>query len=130
MKWQFSDWQTRLNLLGALILLAGLLSAAVIYHHSAQAPGYAGEGAILYPTMSENTKRYRHELEVYGGRANVMLDDFSRWFTGLWQGKALAKTIAFLSLVIAAGFFYAANHQVPAGESAGPGENQRAGPDL
>ena len=53
------------------------------------------------------TKRYRHELELYGGKANVELDEFRRWFQSLWHGRSLAGTIVCLSVmsVVAIRFF-------------------------
>ncbi len=50
---------------------------------------------------STESKKYLHDLEVYGGRANVLQDEFRRWFDGLWHGRSLAGTVACLS---AAGF--------------------------
>ena len=48
-------------------------------------------------------------LEVYGGKFSVIMDDFRRWFLGLWQGKSLAVIIACTTIIICFGFFYAAN---------------------
>ena len=42
-------------------------------------------GWNIYPIMPEDSKLYRHNLEVYGGKLNVIMDDFRRWFVGLWQ---------------------------------------------
>ncbi|MHB9073227.1 MAG: hypothetical protein ACYC6G_06870 [Desulfobaccales bacterium] len=121
MNWKILPRRTRLNLISAIILLAGLGSAALIYHRAANLPGgasgyEAADGAIL-PIMPEDSKMYRHNLEVYGGKLNVMMDDFRRWFAGLWQGKSLAVIIACTSLIIAYGFFYAANYLTQPWES-------------
>ena len=64
----------------------------------------------MYPIMPENSKLYRHNLEVYGGKFTVIMDDFRRWFIGLWHGKSLALIIAFTTLIISLAFFYAANY--------------------
>jgi hypothetical protein len=106
--------RTCLNLLSAIILLVGLASAALIYHRAANtsydASGYETADGTILPMMPEDSKMYRHDLEVYGGKLNVMLDDFRRWFEGLWQGKSLAVIVACSTIVISYGFFYAANY--------------------
>ena len=43
-------------------------------------------------------------LEVYGGKFSVIMDDFRRWFLGLWQGKSLAVIIACTTIIICFGF--------------------------
>jgi hypothetical protein len=131
MNWPIPDLPTRLKLIGVLILLVGLGTAALIYHQAGNVPsgvfGYDDEGSALYPLMPEDTKKYRHDLELYGGKLNVMMDEFRRWFEGLWHGKALAKIIAFLSLVICLGFFYAAKHLIPPEKAAVHPENDHPG---
>jgi hypothetical protein len=90
-------------LISAIILLVGLGSSVLIYQQAKNDP----YGVLDF----ENSKLYRHNLEVYGGKFSVIMDDFRRWFLGLWQGKSLAIIIACTSIVIAGGFFYAANHR-------------------
>jgi hypothetical protein len=106
--------RTCLNLISAIILLVGLGSAALIYHRAANLPdsalGYEAADGTIYPMMPEDSKMYRHNLEVYGGKLNVMMDDFRRWFVGLWQGKSLAFMIACTTIIISFGFFYAAHY--------------------
>ncbi len=123
--------RTRLNLISAIILVIGLGGAALIYHRAANLPGGASgyetaDGTIL-PMMPEDSKMYRHNLEVYGGKMNVMMDDFRRWFVGLWQGKSLALIIACTTIIISYGFFYAANYLSQPLESAGHPENNPDG---
>lgn len=108
--------RTWLNLISAVILLVGLGSAALIYQSAANDPygasGYESADGTIYPIMPENSKLYRHNLEVYGGKFSVIMDDFSRWFVGLWQGKSLAVIIAGATIIISFGFFYAANYLI------------------
>ena len=94
--------RTWLHLIGAIILLVGLGGAVLIY----QSAGNDPYGALDF----ENSKLYRHNLEVYGGKFSVIMDDFSRWFFSLWQGKSLAVIIACTTIIVSLGFFYAANH--------------------
>ena len=52
----------------------------------------------------------QRDLQIVGGKAFVLEDKFQRWFTGLWHGKSLAFMVAGITLLISAGFFYAANN--------------------
>jgi hypothetical protein len=45
------------------------------------------------------SKKYLHDLEVYGGKANVLAAQFRDWFAGLWSGTNLAWTIAALTIL-------------------------------
>ncbi len=102
-----------LNFLSAVILLAGLSSAAWIYQRAVNGPrevlGYEEGNGALYAIRPEDSKQYLRGLELYGGKANVLADRFRRWFAGLWQGKSLAFIIAGASILISFGFYYAAN---------------------
>jgi hypothetical protein len=119
--------RTWFNLLGALILVGGLGSAALIYHRAADIPygalGYEIADGTIYPIMPENSKAYRHNLEVYGGKFGVMMDDFNRWFLGLWQGKSLALILAGMSILVSFAFFYKAKCPSPTLKSPGTQEN-------
>ena len=114
MNWKILNRRTRLNLISAIILVVGLGSATLIYQRAHNTPygalGYESVDGIIYPIMPEDSKIYRHNLEVYGGKLNVMMDDFRRWFVGLWQGKSLAVIIGCTTIIISLGFFYAANY--------------------
>jgi hypothetical protein len=114
MKWKMSDLQTRLYLATVIILLVGLGSAMLIYltakNDLDSALGYESVDGTVYPTNPEDSKRYMHDLELYGGKANVLVNELRSWFVGLWHGKSLAFTIACITLVISSGFFFAARH--------------------
>ncbi len=99
--------RTFLALLSGIILLIGLGSAALIYRAAAHTQGSVlgyveGDGSV-YPVMPEDSKQYLREMELYGGKANVLADELRRWFTGLWHGKSLAYTIACISVLLALG---------------------------
>jgi hypothetical protein len=110
MKWKIADPRKRFNLISALILLIGLGSAAVIYQTAAQdatrASGYEVIDGRIYPIMPEDSKIYQHDLELYGGKANVLADEFRRWFTGLWHGKSLSFTVAIITIFLSFVVFY------------------------
>ena len=91
----------RLYQISAAILLAGWLGAAAIYatapDDDGDALGYEFVDGVAYPILTYESKKYRHDLERFGGKAAVMADDLNRWFAGLWVGKHLAYTLATLA---------------------------------
>ena len=131
MKWKISDPQTYLNLISVIILLVGLGSAVLIYrtaeNDSNSVLGYEIVGGQAYPIRPEDSKMYRHDLELYGGKAAVLSDEFSRWFAGLWHGKSLAFTVAYITLFISFVVFYIANHLPSRLKSDVRSENNRDG---
>jgi hypothetical protein len=134
MKWKNADLKTRLYLVTVIILLAGLGSAGVIYltagSDSDSTLDYETAGGEVYQVRPEESKTYIHDLEVYGGKENVLADEFMRWFAGLWSGRSLATTVACISIFISFLCFFAA-HRLPhdlkadAGEVAAPGGHRK-----
>ena len=116
MKWKIPDRYTCLNLVSVLVLVVGLGGAILIYRAAEDTPygvlGYEEGHGGVYPIMPEDSKQYLHGLELYGGKANVIMDQIRRGFVGLWHGKTLAFTVASITILISFGFFYAANHMV------------------
>ncbi len=99
--------QTRLYVIAAAILLVGLVSAVFTYF---TAPDEA-DNLMVYEF--EQSKMYRHDLELYGGKLNVLSSELVHWFQGLWHGRQLAFTIAFISAVIACLVYFAAKLSHP-----------------
>ncbi len=116
MKWKITNLQTCLYLISAIILLVGLGSAILIYLTAEN----DSSGVLGY----EDSKMYIHDLELYGGKANVLANEFMRWFVGLWHGKSLAFTVACITIFISLGFFLVANHLPSALKSDARGENK------
>jgi len=112
MKWKISNKQYCLNLISAIILLVGLGSATVIYltaeDESGSALGYDIVGGTMYPNVPSKT--YDHNLELYGGKPLVLANEIIRWFDGLWYGKSLAVTIAWISIITAGVIFFFNNY--------------------
>jgi hypothetical protein len=102
------------RLLSAVVLLVGLISAVLIYQKADRderaALGYEAADGSVYPIMPEDSKRYLHDMEQFGGKANVLADELRRGFLGLWQGKSLAFTVAGISIVLSLAVLYAADH--------------------
>jgi hypothetical protein len=105
--------RTHPYLIPAVILLVGLGSAVVIYltvpNNSADIAAYEAEGGYLYPISPEDSKAYLRNLELFGGKTNVLAREFIRWFDGLWHGKSLAFTVAFITILISVGFLLASD---------------------
>ena len=93
----------RYKLVTILMLCAGLGSAAVIYLTA------AGPDEISMVDEFEESKRFTHDLELYGGKANVLANKFSHWFEGLWHGQTLAFTVAVITVVISVGYYFVAS---------------------
>lgn len=87
--------QARRNAIAAGLLLAGMLASCVIYSRAVQQAD-ADE-------RPDDSKQYLRQMEVYGGTANVLASEFREWFAGLWAGRRLAFTVAFLSILAAGG---------------------------
>lgn len=83
-----------------LILGLGLGTSAIAYLRAPSAGAYA--------LHSEDSKTYVREMEVIGGKANLLAAEFNRWFASLWQGRSLALTLPILTLILAGGFWYVA----------------------
>ncbi|MGD1152628.1 MAG: hypothetical protein ABR911_07120 [Syntrophales bacterium] len=131
MKWKSADLRICINLISAIILLVGLGTAIFIYQtaddDSSGVLGYQIIGGSVYRIMPENSKIYKHDLEVYGGKAAVLADDFRRWFVGLWHGKSLAFTITCITIFVSFAGFFTARHLPSRSKSDIRGENNRDG---
>ncbi len=91
----------RCYILTAAILLLGFGAAIAIYLT-------AGESPADPFAEFENSKKYAYELERIGGKAAVAADCLNKWFVGLWQGETLAYTVAVITIIIAAGYYFVA----------------------
>lgn len=95
----------RRTLISLIILLVGLSSAAYLYRTAEKRAnavlGYEVGGEGAYPVDPGDSRKYQRDLELYGGRANVLLDELRRWLISLWQGKNLAVTVAVITLLTA-----------------------------
>ncbi len=104
MKWKIANPQTRLYLIAAIILVVGLGSSTLIYLTAAD----VSDTVLGYEVVE--SKKYMRDLELYGGKANVLAAEFMQWFDGLWHGKSLAFTVGFISVFISVVLFFVAYH--------------------
>ena len=107
----------RINIIAGIILFVGLSSAALIYLGAENEPDLE----TTYPFKLEDSKRYIHDLELYGGKANLIASDFRSWLDGLWVGKKLAFTVAWTTFFAFAAFLFLANRWNPEPRQASPG---------
>jgi hypothetical protein len=84
----------RLRWLSIAILVAGFVSAIAIYIRAGAKP----ENPLGYDPL--DTKKYVRDLEMYGGKANVLATQIREWFVGLWHGTNLAFTVAVLTVLL------------------------------
>jgi hypothetical protein len=89
--------------------------------------GYEEGDGSVYPVRPEDSKKYLRDMELYGGKANVLTDEFRRWFIGLWHGESLAFTVACITIVISLGVFFVAHHMPSGLEADARDEDNRGG---
>jgi ABC-type dipeptide/oligopeptide/nickel transport system permease subunit len=108
-----SNPQKTLYLIGTLVLLLGLTGAATLYAVAGEGPdnsiGYEVVNGAVYPVATGESKRYRHDLEQYGGKMALLTDEFGNWFSGLWHGRSLAYTIGVISVALSGVIFLVAS---------------------
>ncbi len=92
----------KINQITVLLLLFGFGSALVIY--------LTADPVTADPLLADPRamKKYLHELQVIGGKANMLSAEFQDWFAGLWQGESLARTVAVLTLGVTLAFRFLA----------------------
>lgn len=112
-----AELKKRLRLSCLVILMAGLCAAMLIYLLADDIPddslGYVIVNGTVYPLATRDSKIYRREVERFGGKAALAFDDFNRWFGELWQGKKLAETVAWISVLLALGIYLVASSLSP-----------------
>ena len=97
----------RLRWLAYAILTIGLCSAVVIYVTASPPPQYP----LGYDPFT--SKKYVRDLELYGGKINVLAVAFSQWLESLWHGQHLAYTLAVLTVVLAFILWFIGAHSAP-----------------
>ncbi len=91
----------RIRAVAGSILAAGALAALAIHRSAVNA-------ASPFALEDENSKVYLRQLEMVGGKANLLASQVRNGFAALWQGTNLAFTVFGLSVAAAAVFWVAA----------------------
>jgi len=97
-----------------LVLAAGLACAGWIYVRADDGPDLSGAYQIVVvngvptPIAPNESKAYVRDLQRYGGKMAVIFDDIGRWWDGLWHGRSLALTVAFLSVLASLVLYFVA----------------------
>ena len=113
MRWALLTPQARVRAGAFAILAIGFAAAVVIYLTAQPPPG----NPLGYDPA--DTKKYLRDLEVYGGKSNVLATEFREWFDSLWHGKRLAFTVAVITLLAASSFMFFATPLPPNPEASG-----------
>ena len=84
------------------MLVLGLSGAAGIF--------FSAEPERYDPLINDplGRKRYARQMQVIGGKANLLAADFNDWFGSLWHGQALAGSMAVLTVVATLTFRFVA----------------------
>ncbi len=114
MKWKIADRKDMLTLFGIITLITGLVISSLVFvladDYNPDVLGYEIINGKAYPIESGDSRVYQRDLQMLGGKMYVLIDEFQRWLFGLWHGKSLSVLIFIVSILISAGFFYAANN--------------------
>ena len=86
---------------GIGVLLVGLISAALVFCFAANG---TNDGSL-----NDSSKLYDYQVERFGGQTTLLMVKFNHWLSGLWHGRPLAYTLAFLSILVAMGCFWLAD---------------------
>jgi hypothetical protein len=118
--------ERRYHLLGAGILLAGLLAATAVYLRTTpEGDGEVGADGTVYSLKLEDSKRSERQIEQISGKPGVLAAEFMDGFEGLWQGRNLAYTLAVLSVGGSLTCLFLAHFQI-LGPPADPNDKPRA----
>jgi hypothetical protein len=117
MKERAIDLHKWLSVLSVVILVAGLASALMIYRTAGEDSSYVlgyeeGDGSDR-AIAPQDSKKYLRDLELYGGKMNVLSTELSQWFSGLWRGESLGLTVAVITILLSFGVLYAASRMPP-----------------
>ena len=121
MKLELRTPQARIRAGTLAILVLGFATAVVIYLTAQPPPG----NPLGYDPL--DTKKYLHDLEVYGGKSNVLAAELREWFNSLWHGKRLAFTVAVITLIAAFAFKFFATPLPPHPEASGVDQGNPSG---
>ena len=86
------------NIAGAVILVIGLISAAWIWQTQGRQQADPETSALPGSLSPDDSARYQRQVEIYSGKVGLLVERWTRQAAELGHGKALAETIAVVSL--------------------------------
>jgi len=95
-----------LRLLSYAIFTIGILSAVFTYVTASPPPQHP----LGYDPFA--SKKYLRDLELYGGKINILAVEFRQWLDRLWRGQNLSYTIAFITVILSYIFWFIGSHSV------------------
>ncbi len=113
--------EARRKLTCLVILCTGFGIALVIYVTATPPP------ANPFGYEPEDSKKYLREMEVYGGKANLLASSLREWFESLWHGRRLAFTVVCLTLMVLLLYLIASTPVPPRADPAPESERKPGG---
>ena len=98
--------RTLISIVSLAVLVAGLSAGLALYATAEDEPEASADSALLLSPGS--SKIHIREIQRFGGKQAVLFDELLRWFADRWHGKALGKSVAFLSTLAALGLYLVA----------------------
>lgn len=108
--------QQKINRVSFALLLLGLGGAVIIY---ALAPPESPEDPWRTDPLGQ--RRYARQMQVMGGKANLLSADFIEWFGERWHGRNLAGTVMILTLAATGGYRFVAGRRLLHAAASAPG---------
>jgi len=99
-----------LRWLSYAIFTLGICSAVLIYVTASPPPQYP----LGYDPFA--SKKYLRDLELYGGKINILAVEFRQWFDRLWRGQNLSYTIACLTVIFSYILWFIGSHSTLNGD--------------
>lgn len=95
----------RIRLITAAIVATGLIAALAVHRAALRAT------PAPFDLEPSDSKAYLRQVEMMGGKANLLASQIRLWFTGLWEGTTLAHTLFWITVITAALFYLAATRR-------------------
>jgi hypothetical protein len=99
--------QRKINLVSTGLLVLGLAGAVLLY---AFAP--PEEPDDPWRTDPLGQRRYTRQMQVIGGKTNLLSAEFIDWLAARWHGRNLAYTVAVLTVAVTSGYRFVARRRL------------------
>jgi hypothetical protein len=97
----------KINRVSTALVLAGMAGAVLIY-----ALAEPEEPDDPWRTDPLAQRRYNRQMQVIGGKANLLSAEFMDWFAARWHGRNLAYTVAVLTVAVTGGYRFVAHRRL------------------